>query len=1128
MTSEALALNPHGHPGVAFRLRVALAILLVPASLAVAQDEKKSFALPAGAAEKTLRLFSAQSGLPVLFPTDVTKGVRTQAVRGKFPPRQALDRMLAGTVLVAVQDEKNGSLTIRRQPGPNAAEAAQKVSGERARSSGSSDFKHSPTNNHEDNPRIMKRLRNPIPLLGLWLGLVAMPVQAQTADLAPATGTVTGSVFNAATKAYLANAEVTVQGTGISTVTDEHGRFRIERVPAGAQIVHVSYMGLDPMLREVVVVAGMNPLDPIALTSEIYQMQAFTVTGTREGNAAAFARQRHAANIMTVLATDSMGEISDGNIGDFLKRVPGISGGGVSEVTTIGVRGLAATHTAVTLDGIRMPSPSGHKDQRTFEVDKFPADYIESIEVIKAPTPEMDADAVGGTVNLRSKSAFNLRGRSVKYRFGVNHVTFGDSYAPHGSAQYSDMFGPNLGVVFTVNYSTQYLDRDTSQLQLENVPDANGNLPIWRTRLFIDHRYRTRTGTGVKVDYRLGESSALTFGFVYNYYSSLRRPNEWTFESAGNPGQTPAARRTPDSNALRTVFLQGIERIQSNNTQARQEVFSWQAGGEHRLKSGYVIDYRGTWAPAKGWEDRWWFNIVPRFEEHIIIERQNPLDPFPIFTKLTPGLDDWDRARFRPQDRQVVKREGEKHEAIWSGDLNVSKELNIGIPVTLKNGMRYRGQSFRTRFLEDGRRSRNYIDPENNWNRFKRPGLTRTLFGLDQYKDAIVFADPREIYLYTQQHPEGWSALWSPREVQENMFDNGKAREEILAGYTQATVRFGRLLVLGGVRVERTDITATGWLHDPKRNPLPAPTAATATVDDWVAFYTGEFHRQKTTRDYSNVFPSLHLRYAITPGWLARLSYSEGINRPRFSEVIPTSSVSRSADDEEFGRLTMRNTGLLPETSRNYDVSLEYYFEPVGLISVSSFRKELKNFIYVWDTVVTPELMTRFKIDPEYAGWDFRTRENRGAGTVRGFEVAYNQHLGKIAPWLKGFSAYASYAKTSAKGDLQRIIPAVWKAGFGYDMNRWAARLHFNANSRRQISFSNNPLENQYREAEPDLEMNLEYRFSRKFALYMDGANLLDRKVIERQGIPSDPANYHHFQYGAIGRRISFGVRGTF
>src|SRR5688572_1772468 len=94
-------------------------MLFLTVTLGAAAVVRKAFELPADAAEKSLRLFSAQSGLPVLFPTEVTRGVRTHPVSGEFTPREALNRMLAGTVLVAVQDEKTGSLTVKRDNGPN-------------------------------------------------------------------------------------------------------------------------------------------------------------------------------------------------------------------------------------------------------------------------------------------------------------------------------------------------------------------------------------------------------------------------------------------------------------------------------------------------------------------------------------------------------------------------------------------------------------------------------------------------------------------------------------------------------------------------------------------------------------------------------------------------------------------------------------------------------------------------------------------------------------------------------------------------------------------------------------------------------------------------------------------------
>jgi iron complex outermembrane recepter protein len=180
MTSESLVLNRHGHPRTPFRLRVTLAMLLVPAALAAAQGEKKSFAVPAGSAEKTLRLFSAQSGLPVLFPTDVTNGVRTQAVRGEFPPRQALDLMLSGTALVAVQDEKNGSLTIRRNPGSNRAGAAPPAADER-----STDLQKKNEIQAPSTQEPMKRTK----LLTRLTAMAAMAAASANAQVAPAPRT---------------------------------------------------------------------------------------------------------------------------------------------------------------------------------------------------------------------------------------------------------------------------------------------------------------------------------------------------------------------------------------------------------------------------------------------------------------------------------------------------------------------------------------------------------------------------------------------------------------------------------------------------------------------------------------------------------------------------------------------------------------------------------------------------------------------------------------------------------------------------------------------------------------------------------------------------------------------------
>ncbi|MFM8336726.1 MAG: TonB-dependent receptor plug domain-containing protein, partial [Opitutaceae bacterium] len=285
---------------------------------------------------------------------------------------------------------------------------------------------------------------------------------------AQSEGNLTGLVINAATGNALGNAIVSVSGTDRSAVTDLDGRFTLLRVPTGPRTLQVTYPGLNPGSATLTVAPGLNPVPQVALSSEVYRLDSFVVAGVREGNSLAIAAQRNAANLKTVVATDAYGNLADGNLGEFLKRVPGIGvGDAVDEVTQIRVRGAAADQTAVTMDGTRLPSPQAKGDGREFAIDQLPADFIERIEVIKAPTPDMDADAIGGTVNLITKSAFDTQRRYLQYTTGANYRTLGKMISYFGSMQYSDVYGKDrdLGMFFTASYSET--DRPQDYLQLE-------------------------------------------------------------------------------------------------------------------------------------------------------------------------------------------------------------------------------------------------------------------------------------------------------------------------------------------------------------------------------------------------------------------------------------------------------------------------------------------------------------------------------------------------------------------------------------------------------------------------------------------------------------------------------------
>ena len=232
-------------------------------------------------------------------------------------------------------------------------------------------------------------------------------------------GRVAGQVSNQATGAFLEGAHVEVVGRNRRETTDREGRFEIAAV-AGAAIIRVTYTGLDPQEIPVEIAAGRVTRLPVALTSSIYKMDTITVATQREGTAAAIMRQQLAMNVKNVVSSDSFGNVADGNIGDFLQQMPGVTAVYVgADVRSVQIRGLAPSLNSVTMNGDRIASAPSDQSSRTFEFEQASLGLIETIEVIKAPTPDMDADSIGGAVNLIPKSSFDrMQKRFFSYSLG--------------------------------------------------------------------------------------------------------------------------------------------------------------------------------------------------------------------------------------------------------------------------------------------------------------------------------------------------------------------------------------------------------------------------------------------------------------------------------------------------------------------------------------------------------------------------------------------------------------------------------------------------------------------------------------------------------------------------------------
>jgi hypothetical protein len=259
--------------------------------------------------------------------------------------------------------------------------------------------------------------------LAALLAVASSLALAQTA----ATGTVEGRVLNTRNGEYLEKARVTVEGTRLETFTDATGQYRIVGVPAGAAQVRAFHTGLVAQVRTVSVAAGQTTqqnfdlLDvnarpaPAAKDGAVVKLDQFVVSNSREMDGAAIAinEQRFAANMMNVVAADEFGHVAEGNVGEFLKFLPGIAidfvGG---DARTISMGGVPSGNVPVSVGGFDLASAASSGSGRSVELEQVSINNIARIEVYHSPTPESPGSALAGGVNMVPRGAFERARRS--------------------------------------------------------------------------------------------------------------------------------------------------------------------------------------------------------------------------------------------------------------------------------------------------------------------------------------------------------------------------------------------------------------------------------------------------------------------------------------------------------------------------------------------------------------------------------------------------------------------------------------------------------------------------------------------------------------------------------------------
>ena len=958
------------------------------------------------------------------------------------------------------------------------------------------------------------------------IALAAGTAQAQTATQAAAAvqanqGTITGRVFDAATGESLRGAVVRVVGSTSQDFTTEDGRFQLV-APAGAATMQVDYVGLDTAQLAVNVPRGGNVMADVGLTSVVLSDEQIVVRAAATGQALAINQQKTASGIVNIVSEEVFGPMPDGNIGYALQRLPGLSVNTAQDgsPTGINIRGIEADYNSFQIDGNRLPTSGGG---RGLGLTQFSGDGITNIEVIKAPTPDRDGDAIGGIINVVTRSAFQRSGRHVELDVGAVYSDLPDAWGHRVTAQYSDIFSigggdRNFGVSGTISsYQTDRysLNRDMDWVQVtpENNPQLNLSQyddPVWfmeSSHWEYDTRVTQTTTANLNLDFRTDPFNSF---YARLFYSNAEARGvkyetdidiDTRFQNAVDGRKTYAeltpttGRGTPGDDGS-----QGSRGWIGTEDDRETDLYSINLGGRHEGGNS-LLTYDLFYSKNKQ-------TITGDNELSFLME---PDDPWLVFEyevlDASRGEVLIDQISGQnPADLSLVS-EGEmallsslRTEDVFSARADYERSFDVGSSVfTFKGGGKYYRSSPKFDQLADVYS----MDDAFPYAQIVEP-TDQSLLGGRKYYDVI----PANGVALLQSNPELFE-LEEQDSLEDSYFRDYDATEETTAGYVMGTWRSGIHTVLGGVRYERVD-----WRNT-----------------NYQVSYLGEeasFTPVEQGDSYGNWLPGIHFRHELAPNLILRESYNRSYGRPRLSEL----TAGRFIDDE--GNIVDGNPNLEPALSDNYDAQIEYYTDTGGLYSVAVFYKDVENFSY--------DLVYNFSeldanglpiFDPE-GEFEYEVPMNGSAAKNYGVELIARQSFVFLPGALRGFTAgvSATFADSEATypnraDDRDLPVPGFSKFLFTGSLE-WAWR---GFQIRGDYIFRDDYVEglgdtietDEFYAAEQRVDLQASYSFTNGLRAYASVINLTDEPQVSYAG-------YRPFVEDAslTGRKFTFGLAYTF
>lgn len=885
---------------------------------------------------------------------------------------------------------------------------------------------------------------------------VALFAIASTADAA----TVTGRVSDATNQINFEGAEVRIDELNRSVYTGRDGLFRIGDIPAGSYTLTVRYIGADPVTQRVTVREGAISNVVFNIGADVDPIENILVTGQAAAASNALNRRRSADALLDAVTADNIGLFPDQNVSEAARRIVGVSvENDQGEGRYVVIRGMNADLNTTSINGMRIGAPE--TDVRRVALDVIPSDLVSAIEIAKTVTPDMDGDSIGGNINIETASAFEKEGLFFTARAEGSYNNLVDKYSPRLSAAFSNTFSEKFGM----SAAFSWFDRDFGSDNIE----VDGGFPEEGGIVFpeeVEYRdydvNRERIGINLNFDFRTNENTDLFVRGVYSDFSDYEFRNRTEFKVEDDPvaGTSTSAQFTDEFE---------IDRDSKDRLET-QKIYAISAGGEFRMDN-WTVDAAIGYSQGKEAEPgridadfRRTFNedgSEPFFD--VSLDYGDNLRPIVVFNNQQTRDLVLDASQYEFDGLVLEDNLTEEEEFSFKADFAYDTEFG-GNPAQLKFGGKVR---LRDKFNDGNARVYDGFAGDLTL----ADVLTTQEWGLGDFGPS---ADQNAVRAIVESRLGDFELADEDTTI-DSAANDYDASEDIYAGYIMGRVDIDRLRIIGGLRIEHTDFSSSGNEISLNDGDL---VAITPISDE---------------NSYTDLMPSLAMKYDFTDNVIGRFGISQTIARPNIADVVTRIEIEETEDGEFEG--SAGNPNLDPYQSINVDASIEFYPTRLSIFSAGIFYKDIKDFI------VTADLAG----EPGFERFDsVNVPINGDTADVLGFEVGYSQQLDFLQEPLDGIIIGANYTYVDSEATLNdgREIPFpgqsenIWNANLGYEKGPFSFRAAF--------AFRDDYLDvldegeaagedaDRFVNSHFQIDLSAKYQVTDQFQLYLEASNIND------------------------------------